>query len=156
MVSNGIQHKPKWKRLHTKKELNLKNNHKTRMRNHLWSVHIKTLLDHVTEVSGEERRFGCLPEMCSNSPVQLGALTSKSFSERMMSATNLLVDTHRLRFGDDMIDKLIALRINKKFMDRIRSKNIFSTMQFENMDASESIKFKIFIFDLLLLFHVCH
>ena len=110
------------------------------MYKHLWSVNTKILLDHMTEVSGEERRFGCLLETCSNSPVQLGALTSESFSERMMSAANLLVHTHRLRFGDDMIDKLIALRMNKKFMDKICSKNVFSTIQFENMDTNKRIK----------------
>ena len=58
----------------------------------------------------------------------------------MKSTANVLVDTPRLRFGDGMIDKLVALRINKKFMDRIRSKNVFSTMQLENMDASKRIK----------------
>ena len=102
---------------------------------------MKMLLDHMTEVSGEERRFGNLPVMCSNSPVQIGEYALESFSERMASAANLLVDTHRLRFGDDMINKIVTLRMNKKFMDRIRSKNVFSTMQFENMDANKSVKF---------------
>ena len=58
----------------------------------------------------------------------------------MISASNLLVDAHQLRFGDDMIDKLIVFRMNKKFMDRMRCKNVFSTMQFENMDANKRIK----------------
>ena len=100
---------------------------------------MKKLLDHMTEVSGEERRFGCLPEMCSNSLVQLGALTLESFSERMMSANNLLIDVHRLHFGDDMISKLIVLRMSKKFMDIIRNETVFSTMQFKNMDANKRI-----------------
>ena len=140
VVSNWTQHKPKWKRSCTKKELNLNNDGKTCMCKHLWSVDMKMLLDHMTEVSREECRFGSLPEMCPNSPVQFGALTSESFSERIMSAANLLVDAHRLCFGDCMIDKLIALRMNKKFMDRIRNKPVFSTMQFDNMDANKRIK----------------
>ena len=97
---------------------------------------MKVILDHMTEVSGSERKFGCLPEMCTKSPVQLGALTSESFSERMMSSANLLVDTRLLKFGND-IDKLIVLRMNKKFMDIMRS---FATMTFETMDASKSIE----------------
>ena len=94
----------------------------------------------MTEVSGSERKFGCLPEMCTKSPVQLGSLTSEIFLERMISSANLLVDTHRLKFGDDMIDKLIVLRMNNKFMDRMRSKTTFSTMTFETMDANKRIK----------------
>ena len=78
--------------------------------------------------------------MCTKYPVQLGALTSESFSERMISCANLLVDAHRLKFGDDVIDKLIVLRMNKKFMDRMRSKTTFATMTFETMDANERIK----------------
>ena len=63
--------------------------------------------------------------MCTKSPVQLGALTSESFSERMTSSANLLVDAHRLKFGDDMIDELVVLNMNNKFMDRTRSKTTF-------------------------------
>ena len=53
---------------------------------------------------------------------------------------NLLVDSHRLHLNDDMIDKVIALRINKKFMDRIRSKKSVITMQFENIDSNKRAK----------------
>ena len=52
VFSNCIQHKPKRKRLHTKKELNLNDNDETHMRKHLWIVDMKMILDHVTEVSG--------------------------------------------------------------------------------------------------------
>ena len=78
--------------------------------------------------------------MCTKSPVQLGALTSESFSERMTSSANLLVDVHRLKFGDDATDELIVLRANKKFMDRMRSKTTFAIMTLETMDASERVK----------------
>ena len=49
---------------------------------------------------GEERKFGIIPEIFCNLPCQLAVLTSKSFSERMISAANLLVGTHRLRLND--------------------------------------------------------
>ena len=62
LVSNWNQHNPKWKRLRNKKELNL-NNMERRMRKHLWIAGAKELLDLVTEVSGEERALGCLPEV---------------------------------------------------------------------------------------------
>ena len=78
--------------------------------------------------------------MHTKSPVQLGALTLESFSERMTSCANLLVDAHRLKFGDDMIDKLVLLRMNKKFMDRMRCKTTFATMAFDTMGTNERRK----------------
>ena len=72
--------------------------------------------------------------------MQLGALTSENFSERMTSSADLLVEKNHLKFGNDMIDKLITLCMNKKFMDRMRSKTNFATMMFETMDANKRSK----------------
>ena len=35
-----------------------------------------------------------------------------------------------------MIDKLIELRVNKKFMDRMRSTKTYATMNFDDMDST--------------------
>ena len=40
---------------------------------------MRVLIDKMIKESGDERRFGHLPEMCTKSPAQLGALTSESF-----------------------------------------------------------------------------
>ena len=101
---------------------------------------MKILLDHLIQESGEECQFGHLPEMCCNSPSQLSVLTSESFSERIISTANLLVETHRLHLNDDMIDRIIVLRMNKRFMERVRSKNIFSSVMFGNIMSGESAK----------------
>ena len=138
----------------SRKKLNWHNNEKLCSCNNLWGVNVKLLIDCVIEESGSERKFGCLPEMCAKSPVQLGALTSESFSERMISNANLLVDPHRLKFGDDMIDKLVLLRMNKKSMDRMRCRTTFANMAFDTMDARKRRKVQIVIFDFLLLFYV--
>ena len=54
----------------------------------------------------------------------------------MISNTNLLVDPHRLKFGDDIIDKLVALRMNKTFMDRLRNNKAHATMNSGNVDST--------------------
>ena len=107
---------------------------------HLWGVNVKLVLEYVTKLSGSGQKFRHLPEMCTKSSVRLGDLNSESFSERMTSSANLLVNTHHLKFGDSVIDKLTLLRMNKKIMDRMRSKATFSTMTFETMDANKRIK----------------
>ena len=106
----------------------------------LLGIKVKILLDHLIQESGEELQFGCLPEMCFNSPCQLGVLTSESFSERMISIANLLVETHWLHLNDKMIDKLIVLRMSKRFMERVGSKNVFSLVMFGNVLSHESAK----------------
>ena len=65
------------------------------------------LMEHLIEESGERRKFGCLPDTCSNVPCQIGALTSDIFLERMISVENLLVYNRRIHLGHDYMDKLI-------------------------------------------------
>ena len=107
------------------------------MHKHLLGIDMKALLDHLMHESGEERKFGCLSEMCSDSPYQLGALTSYIFSERMIIVANLLVDAHRIHLNDEMIDKMIILRMNKRFIERVRTKKECSYIIFSNMLSEE-------------------
>ena len=101
---------------------------------------MKIILDRLIQESGEERYFGHLSEKCCASPCQLGVLTSESFSSRMISVANLLVDTHRLHLNYDMIDNLIVSRMNKRFIERFRSKTLFSSVMFGNILSDDSAK----------------
>ena len=65
-------------------------------------------MKHLMEENIEHRQFGHLPYMCSSSPYELGTLKSESFSKRMISAANLLVDAHRTRLDHDNIDKIFC------------------------------------------------
>ena len=90
------------------------------------------------EKNGVTRIFGYLPEMCKNSPCQLGVLTSESFSERMISAANLLVTTHRLHLDHDHIDKMVVLRMDKRFMERVPRKEAFTSITFKDVLTEET------------------
>ena len=104
----------------------------------LWGIDMRILMDHLIERNGINRIFGYLPEMCKNSPCQLGALTSESFSERMISAANLLVTTHSLHLDHDHIDKVVVLRMNKRFMERVRRKEAFTSITFKDVLVEET------------------
>ena len=69
--------------------------------------------------------------MCKNFPCQFGALTSESFFERMISAANLLLDTHCLHLDHNHIDKMVVLRMHKRFMKRVRLKEAFTSIAFK-------------------------
>ena len=75
---NWIESKVPQSKIYNKRELNLKHN-ETRIDvyDKLWRTNTKTLMDHLIEENGEQRKFGCLTEMCSKSPCQLGTLVSE-------------------------------------------------------------------------------
>ena len=66
--------------------------------------------------------FGYLPLMCKSSPCQLGALNSQAFAERMISGANLIITKKRTRLDDELLEKLIVLRMNKKYIEKQREK----------------------------------
>ena len=67
--------------------------------------------------------FGYLHMMCRLSPCQLGALNALSFVERMNSCAKLIVSDKRTNLNHGLIDKLVVLRMNLKFMIYCRGKN---------------------------------
>ena len=95
----------------------------------LWDTDMKTLMECSMEDNREHRKFGYLHDMCSNSPSQLGSLTSESFSKTMISAANLLVCTHRTRLDHDNIDK-IFLCTNKWLMKKHGVKRLSTVLCF--------------------------
>ena len=46
----------------------------------------------------------------------IGALLSASFCERINSCANQIVTTGNTSLGDDLVDKMVVLRINRNFM----------------------------------------
>ena len=52
IVSNWIEHQPKWKQSCSKKMFNWNISDKTFLCNHLCGVNVKVLIEYVTEVSG--------------------------------------------------------------------------------------------------------
>ena len=61
-IANWIEHKVKWRKLHSSEELNCEPNDKLGAHKHFWGVNVKVLLDHLIKESGDECKFGCLPE----------------------------------------------------------------------------------------------
>ena len=94
-------------------------------------------MEHLIEENEECRKCACLPDMLSNSPCQLGALTSESFSERIISVANLLVDVHRILLDQSNIDNVIVLLMSKRFMKRSRHKEAFASVIFHDVLSNE-------------------
>mmetsp|Transcript_14675 Transcript_14675/g.16784 ORF Transcript_14675/g.16784 Transcript_14675/m.16784 type:complete len:103 (+) Transcript_14675:170-478(+) len=82
---------------------------------------MKPVLDSMEkERIAREDIFGYLPIRCKSAPCQLGALCAQSFAERMISAGNLLITKKRTLMNDELINKLIVLRMTKTFMEYTR------------------------------------
>ena len=56
----------------------------------------------------------------------------------MTSAADVLVDTHVLHFNDEMINKMIVSRMIKRLVERVKTKNDFSSVIFGNVLSDES------------------
>ena len=67
-------------------------------------------------------------------------LTSDSFSERMITSANFLVETHWFHLNDEITDEMIVLRMNKTFMKRVITKKAFSSRIFGSILSDESAK----------------
>ena len=84
-------------------------------------VNMKPLMDWIVKRNSDTNgSLGYLPAMCRNSACQLGALNSQSFVERMNSAANLIVTKKRTNLADELIDKLVVIRMNRDFMMHCR------------------------------------
>ena len=87
----------------------------------LMFVEMKLIMEVIEKYNEEnESIFGYLPLMCKSSICQLGALNAQSFAERMISCGNLIITKKRTKLDDDTINKLVVLRMNRKFMEFAR------------------------------------
>ena len=84
-------------------------------------VDMKVLMKEAERLSASQNnKFKLLPLMAKCSKFQLGALVSQSFAERMNSAGKHIVTDNRTQLDQDMIDKLVILHMNKRFMEYSR------------------------------------
>jgi len=81
---------------------------------------IGPLYEKIAREDPERKRFGFLPLMASCSDGELGALNAESYAERIISCANLIVDDGNTLLGDDVLEKLVILRMNRDFMFHMR------------------------------------
>ena len=93
---------------------------------------MKMLMNHLIEENREHRKFGYLPSVHKNCSCQLGTIASESFSERVLSAENLLADTHHTRLDHDNVDKMDVLWVSKRLMERVRREEALTSISFRD------------------------
>ena len=71
--------------------------------------------------NAEDPTYGFLPLMAGCSKAQIGALNAESYAERVLSAANLIVTDGNTLLHDDLIEKLVLLRINRDFIKYMRA-----------------------------------
>jgi hypothetical protein len=80
--------------------------------------------------------------MASCSDGQIGALNAESFAERVISGANLVMTDGNTLFDDKVLEMLVVLRMNRKFMLFMRE-HYFSEIKKEqpfNMTLAEEKK----------------
>ena len=131
VIKKWVRWKPDWKKLFPSHQFTTKRNEDTGVETlapdpveELIHIDMSVLMKWI-EWHNEENKnvFGYLPMMCRLSPCQLGALNAQSFVERMNSCAKLIVSDKRTNLDHGLIDKLVVLRMNLKFMIYCRVKN---------------------------------
>ena len=69
-------------------------------------------------------KFKLLPLMAKCSKYQIGTLVSQSFAERMNSAGKNIVTDNRGKLDPEIVNKLVVLRMNRKFMEYSRQERV--------------------------------
>ena len=64
--------------------------------------------------------YGYLPLMATSSPYQIGSLMAESFCERMLSCANLVMPEGSTLLGDEELEMLVLLKMNRDFMTYCR------------------------------------
>ena len=90
--------------------------------NDLFDIDMGRLYDKIiTKVYPDRSRFGFLSLMAGCCDGQIGALNAESFAERVISGSNLVMTNGNTLLGDKMIEMLVVLRMNREFMEFMRS-----------------------------------
>ena len=86
------------------------------------------------------KKYGLIPRMAVGSKGCIGFLPASSFCERCNSvAKDVMTDAHTL-MGQEPLEMLVVLRMNRKFMEFMRSKYNSLTKQQFGMSLIELVK----------------
>ena len=76
--------------------------------------------NHVAQNDAGRQVYGYIPLMASCSSGQLGALSAESYCERILSCANNVIDKGNTLLGDEELEMLVVLRMNREFMQFMR------------------------------------
>ena len=82
----------------------------------LINVDLKVIVDDI----GVKHPYGLIPFMMKCGRGQLGALNAESYAERINSACKVVMDEGNTKLSYDLLDKLVTLRMNRRFMESRR------------------------------------
>ena len=80
---------------------------------------VKEVIDFFDKDKDGEK-YGFLPKMAIASRGSIGALMAASFCERINSCSNLVVTEGNSVLGQDLVEKVVMLRMNQGFIEMMR------------------------------------
>jgi hypothetical protein len=86
----------------------------------LMRLDIGKLYTHVEKVDTGRQLYGYIPLMASSSSGQLGALSAESYCERILSCANNVIVKGNTLLGDEELEMIVVLRMNREFMQFMR------------------------------------
>jgi len=88
-------------------------------------------------------QYGFLPLMASCSKSQIGACNAESFCERVISACNCICHKQNTNLSEDLLQKMVVLRINREFMKFMRENYYDEISKLkESTDLTETVMYE--------------
>ena len=82
---------------------------------------IGKLYKKIIESDEDGKLYGHIPLMASSSPYEIGALNAESYCERVLRCAGHILTEGNTLLSDSKLEKLVILRMNRKFMEFMRA-----------------------------------
>ena len=112
VIKLWIKYMPEWKKLFPE-ELGQK---EIIAATDLINVDLKVIMDDI----GAKHPYGLIPLMVKSGRGQLGVLNAESNAERMNLACKVVMDEGNTKLSYELLDKLVTLRMNRRFVESRR------------------------------------
>ena len=118
-LKNWCRYVVDWKGLYPDAELPETNNEVLPL-DDLLHLDVGVLYRKIEEEDKDRKLYGFLPLMASCCKGQIGALNAESYAERVNSVGKLIMTNDSTLLGDELLNKLVTLRMNRTFMEFMR------------------------------------
>ena len=86
----------------------------------MWDLELGRVMKQIISVDPKKEQFGFLPYMTTTSRGSVGAFLASSFCKRINSAANIILHDGNLKLGEEEINTLTVLQMNRSFIDYMR------------------------------------
>ena len=115
VLKNWARHRVEWARIFPDVDLG-----KLNIIEDLMKLDISLVYLDIIKTDTDRKSFGYMPLLASCSEGEIGAVNAECFAERIVSASNLVMDHKNTKTNGDVFEMPVVLRMNRECMPFMR------------------------------------